>query len=421
MHVIKKGLYYVQSKYQSILYKSNRTCRKNLDEFCRTQTNTLSCLKGYFSVNNVDNQNKNALKSISQGDNMKFQGKTIFKNKRCNTWYTRYRIDGKQYYVSGKSQQEVLTLLKKKLNYIKKEKSKELTLADWYKQWMELFKLGKVKESTIDVYKSLVKHIPEEIFNKSIKNITSVEIQGTINKVSGERTRQKLYELLKDIFTRAEKHKICENIMNVIDKTKHTRENGIALTIEDKEKFIEYCLKTKQYIFLVTLYQGLRKGEVLGLTAEDVDLGNNTLTINKALSDRGFLDTTKNTSSNRIMPIFNPTIEILKNINLKTKDRLFNISNAKMQSDFTKVIEELKLNPKYTIHSLRHTFITNCQDSGIPEHIIQSWVGHTIGSNVTKTVYTHIQKESNLLNINKLNDSKFYSNSTHILLTNKKS
>lgn len=163
----------------------------------------------------------------------------------------------------------------------------------------------------------------------------------------------------------------------------------------------------------MTLYQGLRKGEVLGLTAEDVDLENNALTINKALSDRGFLDTTKNTSSNRIMPIFNPTIEILKNINLKTKDRLFNISNAKMQSDFTKAIEELKLNPKYTIHSLRHTFITNCQDSGIPEHIIQSWVGHTIGSNVTKTVYTHIQKESNLLNINKLNDSKFYSNSTH--------
>lgn len=385
---------------------------KNLDEFCRTQTNTLSCLKGYFSVNNVDDQNKNALNSISRGDNMKFQGKTIFKNKRCNTWYTRYRIDGKQYYVSGKSQQEVLTLLKKKLNYVKKEKSKELTLADWYKQWLDLFKIGKVKESTIDVYKSLVKHIPEEIFNKSIKNITSVEIQETINKVTGERTRQKLYELLKDIFTRAEKHKICENIMNVIDKPKHTRENGIALTIEDKEKFIEYCLKTKQYVFLVTLYQGLRKGEVLGLTAEDVDLENNTLTINKTWGKTEKWDTTKNKTSNRIMPLFNPTKEILKNYNCPT-ERLFQTNHKSINIYFRKIISTLNLNPKYTIHSLRHTFITNCQDSGIPEHIIQSWVGHAIGSNVTKTVYTHIQKESNLLNINKLNDSKFYSNSTH--------
>ena len=30
---------------------------------------------------------------------MKYQGKTIHKNKNAETWYTRYRINGKQYYM----------------------------------------------------------------------------------------------------------------------------------------------------------------------------------------------------------------------------------------------------------------------------------------------------------------------------------
>ena len=365
------------------------------------------------------NSEKNNIKmpciSINQQgeDSMKFQGKTIHKNTKCNTWYTRYRDNGKQYYISGKTQREVLTILKQKLNYVKKEKIKIITLQEWYNQWLELFKVGKVKESTIDVYKSLVKHIPQNILIKDIKNISSIEIQKFLNNISLSRTKQKLYEFLNDIFTKAEKHNLCKNIMNVIDKPKHTRENGIALEQRDKEKFIDYCLKNKKYIFLFTLYQGLRKSEVLGIMKEDINLTKNTLDINKTFNDRGQFDTTKNTSSNRIMPLFKPTIELLKNININTKDRIFNISNAKMQSDFTKIIEDIGLNPKYTIHSLRHTFITNCQDSGITEHIIQNWVGHTIGSNVTKQVYTHIQNESNLLNINKLNQSKFYSNSTH--------
>lgn len=84
-----------------------------------------------------------------------------------------------------------------------------------------------------------------------------------------------------------------------------------------------------------------------------------------------------------------------------------------MQDKFKKIINKLGLNPKYTIHSLRHTFITNCQDNRIPEHIIQNWVGHVIGSKVTKSVYTHIQEDTNLANFRLLNESKFYLNSTY--------
>lgn len=61
---------------------------------------------------------------------------------------------------------------------------------------------------------------------------------------------------------------------------------------------------------------------------------------------------------------------------------------------------------KYTLHSLRHTFITKCQEAGVPLHIIQRWVGHTIGSNVTNSVYTHSRELAELENIEKINNYK---------------
>lgn len=396
-------------------YKIIEQAENNLNEFYRTQTNTLACLKGFFGEikeNNVEDLNKNALKSIDQGESMKFQGKTIFKNKKCKTWYTRYYDDGKQVYISGKTQKEVLAKLKSKLNYIQKEKQNVITLNTWYNKWLQLFKVGKVKESTIQVYVSLLKKIPQSTLNKNIKEITSIEIQDIINNTQGERAKQKLYEFLRDMFTKAEKHEICKNIMNKLDKPKHTRENGIALTKEDKEIFINYCKANNYPVFLVALYQGLRKGEVLGLTKEDVDFNKNTLKINKSWNTNNKFDTTKNEGSNRTMPLFEPTKQLLQNYS-SDNIRLFEFGHRTLQKMFRKAIEETKLNSKYTIHSLRHTFITNCSDTGIPEHIIQSWVGHTIGSNVTKSVYTHIQEDSNLLNINKLNNSKFYLNSTY--------
>ncbi len=41
-------------------------------------------------------------------------------------------------------------------------------------------------------------------------------------------------------------------------------------------------------------------------------------------------------------------------------------------------------------HKLRHTFITRCQEQGMPVVVIQSLVGHVEGSNITNSVYTSV-------------------------------
>lgn len=47
---------------------------------------------------------------------------------------------------------------------------------------------------------------------------------------------------------------------------------------------------------------------------------------------------------------------------------------------------------KITTHSHRHTFITRAKEKGVAEHVLQTWVGHEIGSKMTSSIYTHIDK-----------------------------
>jgi len=72
---------------------------------------------------------------------MKYKDKTIHKNEKCNTWYTRFRYKGKQYYISAKTQKECLDKLKIALKQNKiEQKNIETTNAEQrvtLKQWYE--------------------------------------------------------------------------------------------------------------------------------------------------------------------------------------------------------------------------------------------------------------------------------------------
>ena len=338
---------------------------------------------------------------------MKFQGKTIHKNTKCNTWYTRYRTNGKQIYISGKTQKEVLQELKSQLNYVKKEKKKTLTLLDWFNQWLELFKVGKVKQTTLKDNNKTLKNVHSNLLNKDITQITSYEILKNLDNIKFERTKQTTYELLNSLFKKAKDYEIVnKNVLDVIEKPKHVKEKGIALTQREQEIFIELCQSdTYKDILLVTLYQGLRIGEALAITGNDIDITNMQLSINKSLNSSGELDTTKNLQSNRIMPIFNKSIQILnKYIGFGNK-RIFDISYNVPQKHLKKILQNTNL-PNISLHDLRHTFITNCKNREIPEHIIQSWVGHNIGSSVTSRVYTHTNIEDTKKYLEKYNKSE---------------
>ncbi len=369
-------------------------------------------------INNIKiiKLSKNDTNSLNFNNNekeqtMKYRGISIIKNKTCNTWSARPRINGKQIYISAKTQQECYIKLKKALlnkdNHTKE--NTKITLEQWYNKWLLLYKEN-TKEETKRDYFNLMKNL-ESIKNKPLENISVEEIIKILNSMTAKRQKQKVYELLNMLFKKAMDNEIItKNIITRIDKPKHVKENGKALTHSQEEMFIKECKKIKYGdLYLVALYQGLRKGEILGITNEDIDFKNNTLRINKAINKHNKFDTTKNEFSERIMPLFNKTKNILLKYN-NTKGRIFNISYHRID-DYTKELNKL-VNFKFSMKYMRFTFITRCQEENIPEFIIQAWCGHQIGSKVTKQTYTKYNAEDNSKYINVLNNSKFYSNST---------
>lgn len=341
---------------------------------------------------------------------MKYKGIKIHKNIKCSTWYTRLRINGKQKYISAKTQKECYDKLKYIMNNENKQVIEKITLKQWYNEWLELYKIGKVKKSTIEDYQRIIKNIPHNVWNKELNKIELNEIIKLLNGITAERQKQKVYELLRTLYKRAvDNEKIDKDLMARLEKPQHTRENGIPLTREQEQQFISAC-KQCNYgdYFMICLYQGLRKGECLAITNEDIDYTNKTITINKSINSNNKVDTTKNKHSVRTIPMFDNASEILEKYK-DIKGRIFDICPK------TQRIALSKINEKLTFHlktkDLRSTFITRCQEENIPEFIIQSWVGHRIGSKITSKVYTKYNQQDNTKFIDIIN-KKFYSNST---------
>lgn len=342
---------------------------------------------------------------------MKYQGISIIKNKKCTTWTARPTINGKQIYISGKTQKDCYNKLKhilQKTNAIEYQlkKQRAITLNQWYNEWLKLYKINQVKESTIKDYKKSLTYLNSEILNKTIQSISTIDILTNLNNIKAERQKQKVYELLCMLFDKALKNDFIEkNIMINIDKPKHEKKNSQPLSFEKEKEFIKVCKQINHGdYFLICLYQGLRKGECLAITNEDIDINNKTLTINKSINDNNQVDTTKNKQSIRTMPLFDKSIEILKKYK-DIKGRIFSFS-PKIQKTSLYAINK-KLNFHIKTKDLRSTFITRCQESAIPEFIIQSWVGHRIGSKVTSSVYTKSNKDIDNKYIDILNNQKF--------------
>ena len=335
---------------------------------------------------------------------MKYRNITIHKRKNCNTWYTRFRKNNKIVCISAKTQKECYDMLKIKYNEIEEKPKKELTLIEWYNEWIATYKSGKIRESTLLGIKYLAKnHFNKPIFNKKINDIKPYEIENYLKEINFPRVKENAYIYLKDMFNRAKQNNIVKtNPLEYIDKPKHDKQENRALTIEEQTKFEQYCIENEQYVYLICLWQGLRIGELRALTKEDMDITNKKITINKSQNDQTKENKTKNKYSNRTMPMFNNTYKIINKIKYEN-EKIINKSKDYVERHFKEILDKLQIK-NITMHSLRHTFITRCQEKNIPLYIIQSWVGHVQGSKVTTQTYTHKQEETENKYINIFNN-----------------
>jgi len=181
-------------------------------------------------------------------------------------------------------------------------------------------------------------------------------------------------------------------------------------TVEEFNKFSEVIKhKPMSYTaFHLLFWTGIRVGELLALTREDIDLQRKRIIINKNFSKltggREVIGTTKTESSERSILIDDYLVVLLrKYIKMIYKpdeqDRLFPITQYLFRNDITRYhkIAEVK---KIRVHDLRHSHASFLINNDVNPLIISKRLGHA-KVDITLDTYSHLypSKEEKVIDV----------------------
>lgn len=227
-----------------------------------------------------------------------------------------------------------------------------------------------------------------------------------------------------------------------------------ALTVQEQELFVTFLSKQGQYhrwypIFTVMMWTGMRVGEITGLRWCDVDFEAETISVNHTLvyfdkggSERcGFaVNTPKTTAGERTIPMLPKVKEALlmereyqQELDLKCEavvdgytDFIFinRFGGVQHQGTLNKALrriirdcnyEVLDKNeknpvtlPRFSNHSLRHTFTTRMCEAGVNIKAMQDILGHA-DAETTLQIYaeaTKHLKKSEMINFEEYFDKE---------------
>ena len=374
---------------------------------------------------------------------------TVFEDKKNKRWIGQYisgtSAEGKaiRKSVYGKTQKEVLN----KLNEIKYKMNNDMYVE---KNGIELIKImedireEKLASNTISggqyarLKWTINKIKNSKIGNMKIQDITKDDIQEFLNSIKdlSDSYIKKIYEQFVQAYCRAEiKKYISYNPMYEVIKPKSNKQTKVveALNINVQKEFTQYLnkvlIQNEPYknIFLIQMYMGLRIGEVLALSKENVDLENKVLYVKRTLTnDKEFAiilgNKTKTYSGNRTLPIPDFLVPIFEEQLKYTNENLHNliftnndsyIRTSAINKELKRIFkEELNVDSKnISTHSLRHTYGTRCIEAGMTAVVLQRLMGHkdvTVTLNTYTSVFNkfkedELEKVNTYLNNNQLN------------------
>ncbi len=188
----------------------------------------------------------------------------------------------------------------------------------------------------------------------------------------------------------------------------------------EQDRILSYCFKhclTNMLGIVLCLFTGIRLGELLALTWQDVNFEKRYLNINKTAfyikqDGRNMILTNepKTKSSNRILPLSKNLLEMLENKKqasnsdyiISTRDGK-QVSPRSYQRTFERLLKRLNI-PYKNFHSLRHTFATRALELGLDVKTVSELLGHK-NPVITLNRYAHSLLSYKFQMINKLTKS----------------
>lgn len=290
-----------------------------------------------------------------------------------------------------------------------KRNQKNKLFHKYFEEWVELYKVGAVRQVTLDKYNITHQRIIELAPDLRMSDLSRTTYQRLLNSYAVTHEKQTTmdfhHQIKGAILDAIEEGIIDKNpTRKIIIKGKKPREkrpkflNQFELQALLKQLVLEKDLNWDWFI-LLTAKTGLRFSEALALTPNDFDFFNQTLNITKTWnykSPTGTFQPTKNESSKRKITMDWQTTmqfsQLIKGLDEESpifvKSRVFNstINNR------LKVICVKAEVPIITVHSLRHTHASLLLFAGVSIASVARRLGHS-SMTTTQETYLHIIQE----------------------------
>lgn len=246
--------------------------------------------------------------------------------------------------------------------------------------------------------------------NKRISEITGEEVE----RIKTFRSRQvkpatvnRELTLLKHMFAKAVEWKLllANPLRGVRPLNVPTRMERI-LELSEEERLLAACDRVRSRflrpVVMLALNTGMRRGELLSLNWEQIDLIQRSIRILNA----------KTNSSERSIPMNSTTYALLCELARSKKLPFVFPSNRKageqildLKKGFKRAVQLAGL-PKIRFHDLRHTFATRLVQSGVDIITVQHLLGHAKISMTAR--YAHSPNNARIAAVRRL-DELFYS------------
>lgn len=316
-----------------------------------------------------------------------------------------------------KSIDNLITLHQRKLFFIKRRKlymidgfNRDNYFADYYEQWIRVYKEGAIRKITLDKYYMSLSWVRRLAPNLQMGDLSRVTYQQLINDYAEMHERQTTMDF---------HHQLKGSILDAVDEGLIDRDPTRKAIIKGKQptaKKNKYLNQFQLHTMLVQLNlspmvnwdwfilliakTGMRFSEALALTPNDFCFDRQCLFVNKTWDykgEGGFLPTKNKSSVRKIQIDWHTVTQFSELIKYLPKDKPIFIQEGKPVYNST--VNDIlarhcqKANiPVISVHGLRHTHASILLFAGVSIASVARRLGHSSMTTTQKT-YLHIIHE----------------------------
>lgn len=321
-----------------------------------------------------------------------------------------------------------------------------MKLKDYMETWFQIYKAPLIsKSNAINSFRSIKNHIScKEIGNKELSEITTLDCQLLLTQLLTNGNKQKLKNFsrvgeplahrtvikIRQLLIAALRQAQKENLINTNPASETApipipQTTTAIFTPENQRDFLKSTRHSRFYAaYLLYFFTGCRRGEILGLSWDNIDWKNDYIYIKQSLImiDKEIIlkKGTKSVKSIRSIPIPKDVKHILREVYVRQRNErkqnknysnphnlVFANKNGSFphpqyfSRNFKNVILRMGLSKELHLHSVRHTWATNMIQLGVSISDVQT-LGGWSRPDVLLNIYSHsIQKQHKKI-INKL-------------------